>query len=601
VIFTLPWALIGLAALPAAAAIYLFRSRSRPQPVSSLLLWTDVTRPRGGGRILKRPQTPLLLLLELAALALLALGAAGPRVRTAAGGRPVVVVLDDSFSMRAGGEDSSRARAVEAVREVMGGEPDAPVQFIAAGAKPQILGQSVRTLSAAEAVLADWECLGPESALAPAVALAHRLVGGAGRILVLTDHPPPQPPEPRTVWRSLGPSRPNCAIVHAARSDGPDGARCLIEVANFGAGPASVPLVVRAEGEGRVLARRVLAMEAGERTAAFLDLPAGTGPVRAALADDALALDNQAVLLPESAPPVRVALQVRSPALRSALERALEATGRARITGRRSQRGPNGPDLLLYDWPTPPAGAPRAWPVRFVVDAETAAQAYVGPFVLDRSHPLCQGVALGGVIWAAGRTPPLPGDAVIAAGNVSLVTDRPVGRGRRHLAVRLQPALSNLTESINWPVLIWNLLEYRAGRLPGVGAANVRLGTEVAVVTAPEAADAVVRGPDGRERPAAVHDGRLTVAALRPGVYEVRAGEQTFRFAANPLAPGESDLRGCAAGQWGKWQPAGEEAEGTRSMAWLAALAALGVLAAHLALAGQYRPVPGRPAKEGVA
>ncbi len=599
-IFTLPWALIGLAALPAAAAIYLFRSRSRPQPVSSLLLWTDVTRPRGGGRILKRPQTPLLLLLELAALALLALGAAGPRVRTAAGGRPVVVVLDDSFSMRAGGEDSPRARAVEAVREVLRDEPDAWVQFIAAGAEPQILGQGVRTASAAEAVLADWECLGAESALAPAVALARRLGAGVGRVLVLTDHPPPHPPQPRTVWRSLGPRRPNRAIVHAARSDGPDGARCLIEVANFADRPASVALRVRAAGEARVLARRVLALEAGGRTPVFVDLPAGAGAVRAVLDDDALALDNQAVLLPESARPVRVALEVRSAALRTALERALEAAGRARITRLRPQRGPNGPDLLLYDWPAPPAGAPGAWPVRFVVDAETDARAYVGPFVLDRSHPLCQGVALGGVIWAAGKSPPLPGTPVIAAGDVSLVTDRPLGR-QRHLAIRLQPALSNLTESINWPVLIWNLLEYRAGRLPGPGAGNARLGAEVAVVTDPDVAEAVVRGPDGRERPAAVHDGRLTVAAGRPGVYEVRAGEQTFRFAANPLAPGESDLRGCAAGRWGGWQPAGEEAEGTRSMAWLAALAALGVLAAHLALAGPYGPGRGRPVKERAA
>ena len=104
-VFTTPLALYGLLALPALAAIYLLRNRYRPQTVSSLLLWLDPHEQREGGPRIDRLQTPLLFLIELLILALLALAAARPYVPISGGGRPLVVVLDDSFSMLAGEPD----------------------------------------------------------------------------------------------------------------------------------------------------------------------------------------------------------------------------------------------------------------------------------------------------------------------------------------------------------------------------------------------------------------------------------------------------------------------------------------------------------------
>ena len=72
--------LLGLLGLPALAAIYWLRSRSRRVVVSSLVLWLDQRRPQQGGRVLHRMQTPLTFFLELLAIALLALAAAGPAV-----------------------------------------------------------------------------------------------------------------------------------------------------------------------------------------------------------------------------------------------------------------------------------------------------------------------------------------------------------------------------------------------------------------------------------------------------------------------------------------------------------------------------------------
>src|SRR4051812_19591336 len=104
-LLTYPLALAGLAVgVPALLAIYWLRNRFRRRVVSSLMLWADAREARAGGTRLHRLQTPLLFLLELAAVGLLVLAAADPQVRTRQGARPLVVVLDDSFSMLAGGD-----------------------------------------------------------------------------------------------------------------------------------------------------------------------------------------------------------------------------------------------------------------------------------------------------------------------------------------------------------------------------------------------------------------------------------------------------------------------------------------------------------------
>src|SRR5260370_36831527 len=114
-IFVYPLAFLGLLALPALAAIYWLRNRHRRWPVSSLLLWIDPRETRDGGSHIRRLQTPLLFFLELAALLLLVLAAARPYLHTSHGARPLVVVLDDSFSMLAGGDNSTRSKALQAI------------------------------------------------------------------------------------------------------------------------------------------------------------------------------------------------------------------------------------------------------------------------------------------------------------------------------------------------------------------------------------------------------------------------------------------------------------------------------------------------------
>jgi len=596
VIFALPWAFLGMAALPALAAIYLLRSRSRNRPVSSLMLWTEATRPHAGGRLLKRLHVPLILLLELATLALLVLAATGPHWPMQAGRPPLAVVLDDSFSMQAGGAASPRAAAEEHLRDLLRGESDTAVRFVLAGAEPLTLGVRGRGAARLQEALDRWTCGSPGADLETAV--THTIEsGGRERVLVLTDHGPGADlAAGGVVWRAFGQDRPNAAIVHAARSRGPDDPRCLIEVANFSEAALTLRLTIEpAPDDGDSPAARPAAptvervsLGAGEHRALVIALPADAGAVRARLDADALPMDDQVLLLPDDRPPVRVDLRVAHEPLRDALRRALEATGRARLTAREA-------DLVITDG-RPPAGlSPERWSVTFVVDEKP--EAFIGPFITDRTHPLCDGLDLESVIWAAAREPPMPGTPVVAAGNVALVTDVGWPGGRRDLRIRLAPDLSNLTQSTNWPALVWNLLAYRSAHLPGLHTPNVRLGEMVLVPVPAGIAEVAVRAPDGAAEPRAVHDGRVALHAALCGRYDLAGGETwTQRLAANALAPAESDLRAAETGVWGTWDDAalaasrlGQADAGTssRPIAWLAMLLAIGLLAAHLALVGR--------------
>src|SRR5580693_9220680 len=109
---TYPLALVALATIPALAAIYILRNRFRRRQVSSLVLWRFQVQSKAGGAKIHRMQLPLLFFLELLALTLLVVAATGPHWKLPQSQRPLIVVLDDSFSMRAVSDGvSAQARA----------------------------------------------------------------------------------------------------------------------------------------------------------------------------------------------------------------------------------------------------------------------------------------------------------------------------------------------------------------------------------------------------------------------------------------------------------------------------------------------------------
>ncbi len=564
-VLSTPLALLGLVSLPALAAIYYLHTRSRLHPVSSLLLWTDARVAPDGGRRVDRVRLPLVFWLELLVLLLLVLAATGVHLPAVTGTRPLVVVLDDSFSMQAGAPDSARKRAADALLDDLRRTPRSSVRFVLAGDRPQVLGDAVSRTSEIESLLEGWTCQANTARLDSAVALALELGGESATVLVLTDHAPDPPPATGRVRRwSLGTATPNWAFVNASRTTGPRGDRLLLEVANLATEPRLTTLRIEAGQPPRELRQSELQLAAGETQRLVLEVPEGAGTVRAFVGDDALNFDNAVSLLPTARKTVTYEVRVVDKEVRPALEKALKATGIATpVTAR--------PQLVFVDGADAAPEAEDAWIVRVVREPE--AEAFTGPFVLDRSHPLTDGLSLSGVVWGGGKSP-LSGAPVVMAGNVTLLTDTEFASGRHDVRLRLRPDLSTLTQSPAWPALVWNLVQWRATFQPGLARANVRLGEEAVWTLNASPASAEVTRPDGAVSTVPVYARRAAVHAERSGVYSLQTGDEQAEFAVNVLNRDESDLTKCVTGRWGDERDEATLRSDYRDVtAWLALLA----------------------------
>ncbi|HPU57597.1 MAG TPA: hypothetical protein PLH97_15160, partial [Verrucomicrobiota bacterium] len=390
----------------------------------------------------------------------------------------------------------------------------------------------------------------------------------------------------RLQWRAFGVPSSNVAIINAARSVSDDQDRCLVEIANYSRSPRDAVLRVFAGSNAvpdRVQETR-LAMAPQEVQRVVFNIP-GTAPsleVRLEAASesglaDALAEDNRVQLLSPIRRRVRVQVALTNPDFADLVNRALDATGlRAALSAN--------PDLVIHH--SDFAGS-NAWSLNVQSPAE--ATAYVGPFVIDTSHPLAQGLALNGAVWAGGAS--LTNDAefmpVVLAGNVPLLSVREDMLGRQFVRLNLDPQLSTWTRTPDWPVFWYNLLDWRASQLPGLRESNARPGSEIVLQSTGE--PVTVRWPDGTVKLLQGANAPLAIEAPLPGVYTVTMGSMTNRFAVNALAPGESNLQHASGGQWGDWKAGAEGQYEQSPLAWLFGLAALGILTAHLCLVARGR------------
>ncbi len=580
---TYPLALVGLIGVPLLVGIYLLRNRFRRQPVSSLMLWLDPREARQGGTRIRRLQTPFLFLLELLAVLLLVLAAAEPRIRWQQTARPIVVVLDDSYSMLAGGEESPRSQGIRAVLELMRTRPPSSIRFVLAGEQPLTLREPTDSASEVESILTGWQCRSASAQLDSALALAADLGGDLALLLVLTDHSPTDravPDKGRLQWWSFGRPRPNFAFVIAARTPYEGAERCLLVIANLSEKPGSSTLTISAGGE--VLRRSQVALEAGQTSRITLQLKPDTPALQASLEADDLTIDNEVVLLPSPRRPIRVALRVGTRELREPLTKALQSIRQVNLTETR-------PEVIFTDGSEDETD--DAWVVRFLGAKEKEVEAYVGPFVLDRTHPLTDGLSLRGVIWAAGKTEELAGTPVIMAGNILLMTDNETqgksGLPRHELLWRLHP-LSKLQQTPDWPILIWNILNWRAGQTSGPNRTNLRLGEKVTVRFPTPPGDKVsLISPGGNQRSEPVRGRSVVIKPEEVGRYAIKGDGAAFAFAVNALNRDESDLTGCAAGKWGDWLDETSVRLEYRSVTWAVLLLVLGVLTLHLIVASR--------------
>jgi hypothetical protein len=147
-----PWFLAGLAGLAFPVYLHLLkRQTAKPKPVSSLMLFESRTQSSTRHR---RLRYFLLLSLRLLVLLLLILAFANPFVNrnaaTLSSDRLVLVVVDNSFSMRAG---TRLADAKDAAMRVLSGKGAARAQVAAFGSQLRLTTQPIQDQSALRAAV----------------------------------------------------------------------------------------------------------------------------------------------------------------------------------------------------------------------------------------------------------------------------------------------------------------------------------------------------------------------------------------------------------------------------------------------------------------
>ena len=537
----------GLIALPVLVLIYFLHRKLKTVEVSSLILWQNQLNSTKSGTGLKAMPLPLKFFIETLIIILLVLAAAGPFWISEGQVPPLTVILDDSFSMRAGAENSPRAKAEKALLKLITSTPSRPVQLVLAGSTPRMLGKATSESSKIKHLLKKWRCLQASSDISEALLFVRRTFGNKNDILVLTDHKSPLKKLSSGMdWFAFGRAAANTAIINATRSSSPRGDRCLVEVVNYSTNGVALPLKIDFPGaKSRTKPMSfLLNVAAGKKARKVFRLPVGAGTIKISLPEDELNFDNRVVLLPEKNSKIRVKLSKLKPDVRKLLEKVLKLTDKVTYSNIEPQLVFS--NAIQKISPANTGKVKKEW--QFIIKSKSAekSKAFVGPYTIDRQHPLTMGLQFDGVIWG-GDDSKLPGTPLVFAGNAPLVSEYITGPYRRFIFMKFSPENSTLQDSPNWPVLIYNLLEWRSRALPGLIKNNYRAGEKIQFNAPPETHTLTVSPPDNKEFEIVLNDRQnWTMNLLYSGKYELKTdGGKNYIVMVNPLAADESDLRTC--------------------------------------------------------
>lgn len=621
--FGFPLALWAFSALPALGAIYWFRNRYKPYTVSSLLLWDQFSLARGGGRKAQRLNTTILFFIEMLILILLALAAALPMLPISSAVRNIAVILDDSFSMQASSDSFNvRQNAIDAVMAEFGSFGRTRMTLIAAGEKPGQLAANISSKTELEKALQSWTCNSYRSDISQAIALAQSLVGSEGDIMVISDHPPQNPlaDDDNIFWRSVGDLTRNTAIVNAVRTNRGEKDEMYIELANFKPDQSSLQMNVSVSSQNTepvIIDTRTIDLPAKSTEKIRFSLPATENDIYIEIATekDSLALDNSVLLVHSPRPRVRAAYQLNDPQTARLFTQAIEASDLCELVTAE-------PELLITDLAANLAISPG--PVRLVVIKEPDAVSFTGPFVVDQADDMLAGTWLDSVIWAASRDfsgfddsqpttepttessaepvteasqpdivkPTVPGRPLVMAGENVLLSAISRNDNRNDYIMRWNPEFSTLQNSVNFPVLVANIINQVITARPGAVIVNYVLGQDMRFNVPDSATEIEIISPTGESSKfdlTLFSDKIFYYPASLNGIYTFVARNDdsqllSCRMSVNSISQVESDLTECAKEQSGKMASLFNDSTIYSKCSWLFALLSVVMLAVHSAL-----------------
>lgn len=531
-----PLAFAWLALLAVVVLFYLLRPRRQRLVVASTLLWQRTLQRQADRTWLDWLKRHLLLILQLLAVATVALALARPESPSSERvGAPAAVVVDASLSMQLADVAPSRLEAakLQAVAYVRALPVDARISVLVAGARAQPMVLASTDRREVEAAISGIRAAGTDGQVDAALDLALSLAPAerGGHVALFTDGSFTLPVDPRydrvQALMTGGPA-PNVALESFAvrpRLDDPSRIQALAAVRNYGATATDVQLEVLA-GRERVRSVSVRVPSSARATVVLDDLPGAAGyeaVVQAGAAD--LAGDNRAFAEIGAPRALRVLVAGDDPA---PVVRALEAVPGIRAAGIStadySKAEPH--DIYVFlGW------APATLPVASLVLVRPPELAALS---LTPQAPV-SGVALAGrgspllafldptTITSADDVPyPVPtwAQADLSLGEAATIAHGVYER-RRTVVVGLDVANPAATAEPWYPVLWRNIVRWADPYDPLTGRSAVTPGSTLVLTPHPRADQLEVIRPSGATE---WHVARQSVAteAGEAGAYTVR-------------------------------------------------------------------------------
>ena len=278
------WAFLGLAAI---LALYMLKRRFEEHEVPSTYLWRRMLADQNANRPFQKLRKNLLMVLQLAVVALLALALMHPATKGLTGG-DYVLIFDTSLSMRADGRmEQAKERALRMVDEMAAGSS---VTVITAGNEVETplsrSEDSVRVKQTISSVRAGYAGAALDRAVSLAQAMA-REIDGLNIVVFSDDYEAPE--GIRTVNAERGAE--NRAILSVKLARRAEANEAVVVVANYG---EACDVTLEIEADGALWDEQTLGVP--------FTLPDDVQTVHARIRQsDALAEDNEAWGVPQDA------------------------------------------------------------------------------------------------------------------------------------------------------------------------------------------------------------------------------------------------------------------------------------------------------------
>lgn len=309
-----PLALLAGLVIPVIILLYMLKKRTRPQTVSSIMLWQRLERINIPALRLSKLLRSLLLIMQILTAALLVLTLARPVLNIAAGtGRTTIIIIDTSMPMAVGEAGRTRLdQALAQIRTLINGKaPSDRAALIAMGEEATVLSgfstDDTALSRALDQAVINSARANPDAALALADNMA-RAEEGAEIILFSagTFGSLVRPPGAALSFIAVGsPEVENLMVEDVV----PDGDRLYVSIFNNGTASAQADVEIR-DSAGAIAGRRDVELEPGQRQIlVWRSLPPSPWyQARVVSASDQLKLDNEFFALATSATRSRVLL-----------------------------------------------------------------------------------------------------------------------------------------------------------------------------------------------------------------------------------------------------------------------------------------------------